>query len=386
MSTMGRIPVMAAPTPRPLIPASEIGVSMTRDGPNSSTSPKSTLNAVPASATSSPIMKTRGSRRISSARASRMACPSVTSRIPGGAALWLEVLAGVDILRHLACIGIRSIERELLARLDLSLHTLLDQLKRLVIRHSLFDEPVRQYLQGVTLRLPKLLFLFRTIIGSLDIAHMMPHVAIRVTEQESWSFTAASTLDQATSGIVDDANILTIDAFSQNAKGLRPGSHVTGSRFGIVRVLVILVVLAHVDYGEFPQRGQIHHLVQNPLPQCAISEEADRYLVTTAPLARHGRAGSNARAPSDDGVRAQVAGILVGNMHGAAFAATIARLLAQQFSKHEINGRALRQAMTMPAMGAGDVIVAPQGRAGAHSYRFFTDIEVSQARHPGAGI
>src|SRR5947209_2800028 len=37
MSTMGRMPVIAPPTPRPVIPASEIGESMTRPGPNSST-------------------------------------------------------------------------------------------------------------------------------------------------------------------------------------------------------------------------------------------------------------------------------------------------------------------------------------------------------------
>jgi len=40
--------------PIPVKPASEIGVSITRSAPNSSTRPDSTLNGVPASATSSP--------------------------------------------------------------------------------------------------------------------------------------------------------------------------------------------------------------------------------------------------------------------------------------------------------------------------------------------
>ena len=39
MSTTGRMPVIAAPTPMPVMPASEIGESITRAGPNSSTSP-----------------------------------------------------------------------------------------------------------------------------------------------------------------------------------------------------------------------------------------------------------------------------------------------------------------------------------------------------------
>ena len=43
MSTTGRIPVIAAPTPIPVIPASEIGESMMRSGPNSSTRPEQHL-------------------------------------------------------------------------------------------------------------------------------------------------------------------------------------------------------------------------------------------------------------------------------------------------------------------------------------------------------
>src|ERR1700730_5782154 len=80
MSTTGRNPVIAAPTPIPVKPASEIGVSITRSAPNSSTRPDNTLNGVPASATSSPRMHTRESRRISSARASLTASPKLNSR------------------------------------------------------------------------------------------------------------------------------------------------------------------------------------------------------------------------------------------------------------------------------------------------------------------
>src|SRR6185295_4309135 len=80
MSTIGRRPAIAAPTPMPLKPASEIGVSMMRSFPNSSTRPVSTLNVVPASATSSPMRTTRGSRRISCAIASLIASPKVSSR------------------------------------------------------------------------------------------------------------------------------------------------------------------------------------------------------------------------------------------------------------------------------------------------------------------
>jgi hypothetical protein len=38
-STIGRVPIIAAPTAAPMMQASEIGASETRSGPNSSTNP-----------------------------------------------------------------------------------------------------------------------------------------------------------------------------------------------------------------------------------------------------------------------------------------------------------------------------------------------------------
>ena len=48
--------------------------------------------------------------------------------------------------------------------------------------------------------------------------------------------------------------------------------------------------------------------------------------------------------------------------------------------------RALRQAMPMSAMRAGDVIVAAQRFANAHGDGFLTDIQVSEAGHERAGV
>src|ERR1700687_2435687 len=57
----------------PTIADSEIGVSMTRASPTSAASPCLTPSAPPYGPTSSPSTKTLGSRRISSASASRIA-------------------------------------------------------------------------------------------------------------------------------------------------------------------------------------------------------------------------------------------------------------------------------------------------------------------------
>ena len=72
-STIGRIPIIAAPTAAPKNPSSAIGVLSIRSG-NSSSRPSVTVNAPPhppATAMSSPRQKTDGSRRISSAIPSR---------------------------------------------------------------------------------------------------------------------------------------------------------------------------------------------------------------------------------------------------------------------------------------------------------------------------
>jgi len=66
ISTMGRRPAIAAPTPSPTIVFSEIGVSRTRFSPNFSSRPWVTLNAPWKTPMSSPTMKTDSSRSISS--------------------------------------------------------------------------------------------------------------------------------------------------------------------------------------------------------------------------------------------------------------------------------------------------------------------------------
>jgi len=73
ISTIGRMPAMAAPMPAPTIAISEIGVLRTRSGPNSSSIPCVTPIEPPISAISSPMMKTSSSRLIAADMASRTA-------------------------------------------------------------------------------------------------------------------------------------------------------------------------------------------------------------------------------------------------------------------------------------------------------------------------
>src|SRR5579864_1733769 len=199
MSTTGRKPVMAAPTPIPVKPASAIGVSSTRSAPNSSTRPESTLKGVPASATSSPKMHTLESRRISSARASRTAWAKVSSR------------SGINILVHLIDAGIRRGYCELHSSFHLRAPFRRDLLESGSIGVPLLDQPLALQLDRISIRFPALLFGFGAVIFAIDIANVVPAVAIRVRLEKGWPFSRTRSLHEAGSDLVYSAHILTVD-------------------------------------------------------------------------------------------------------------------------------------------------------------------------------
>src|SRR5580704_11485920 len=145
MSTTGRSPVIAAPTPIPLNPGSEIGVSITRDFPNSSTIPESTLDGVPASATSSPMTKTVGSRRISSEMASRTASAIVNSR---------TATSGIHVLPHFVHAGIRRLQREIYGSGDFRFRVRLDFIELRMSCDFLAEQPVGEDLDRIALCFP----------------------------------------------------------------------------------------------------------------------------------------------------------------------------------------------------------------------------------------
>src|SRR5450755_348478 len=173
MSTTGRNPVMAAPTASPVKPASEIGVSSTRSLPNSSSRPESTLNGVPASATSSPMMQTVESRRISSANASRTACANVISR---------TAVSGIHVLAHFIDGRVWSRHREINCFLHLSFKFASHLLQRGCIGEVLLDQPLPEIRDRIPLGLPQLFFMLRAVVLAIDIPDVVPVVAIGIAQ------------------------------------------------------------------------------------------------------------------------------------------------------------------------------------------------------------
>src|SRR5687767_4449632 len=199
MSTIGRTPVIAAPTARPVNPASEIGVSMMRLVPNSSTSPFTTLKGVPASATSSPSSTMRESRRISSANASRMASPNPISRTGGsafGGTRPTFAVSGIHVLVDLRWIRIGRVDRELDGRVHFSGDLRLDPVECDAVRHSLGHQPRGVQRDRIPLRYPSLLFLLRPIVLARNVAHVMAAVAVGVEQQEPGAVSATRAIHQ----------------------------------------------------------------------------------------------------------------------------------------------------------------------------------------------
>src|SRR4029079_537861 len=188
MSTIGRMPVIAAPTPRPVKPASEIGVSMMRSLPNSSTRPVSTLNVVPASATSSPMRTTRGSRRISSAIASLIASPNVSSRTA-------VAVSGINVLVHLAGVGIRRVDGEVHRAIHFLDQLFLDLVERRAIGDAVGHQPLAVQRDRVTLRHPLLLLGLRAVVGAGDVADVMAVIAVGDALNERGAFERARPFD-----------------------------------------------------------------------------------------------------------------------------------------------------------------------------------------------
>src|SRR5437660_3456238 len=225
ISTTGRSPVMAAPTPMPVKPGSEIGVSITRSLPNSSTRPDRTLKGVPASATSSPMMQTRESRRISSASASRMASPNVSSRT----VVWVAV-SGIDVLLRLVDSGIGRGDGEFHSGIHLRFDLGLNFFKLRRIRQLLPDEPIAENIDGITLGGPALFFLLGPIVFAIDVAHVMAAIAVGVAQHKCRTCAGPRPFDKPRSQGVHGADVLPIHAFRRQAESRRSCQDVAGSR------------------------------------------------------------------------------------------------------------------------------------------------------------
>src|SRR5258708_13858041 len=294
-------------------------------------------------------MHTRASRRISSASASRIACANVSS---------LVITSGINVLVHLVWSRVRRGNRKLHCRLHFRAHFFLDLLQLSFIRNLLFHKPLHVVLDRVPLRLPFEFFLFRTVIFPVDVAYVMPSVAIRVAHQKRRPFALPRPFHQPVRRRVYCLHVLPVHAFRLHSKRSSPRQNVPRRRFRIMRVFRIKIVFANVNHRQFPQRRQVHHFVQNSLPQRSFAKKAHRHLSRSQSLRRKRRSRRNSCAPADNRVRPKIPRRRVRNVHRPAFTPAISRLFTQQLREHPVRRSSLGHAVSMASVSARDVVVS----------------------------
>ena len=82
----------------------------------------------------------------------------------------------------------------------------------------------------------------------------------------------------------------------------------------------VLVVLADVDAGKFPELGHVERLVKRALVHCRFAEETERHLICALVLRGESGSGCERNLTADDRVAAEKAEALVEHVHRAAFA------------------------------------------------------------------
>jgi hypothetical protein len=180
----------------------------------------------------------------------------------------------------------------------------------------------------------------------------MAVVAVGVQLEERRTLAATRALDIPGRRRVHRAHVLTVDHFTRDPKARGRSMISPGGGLGVVRVLVVHVVLARVDDRQLPQLRHVHLFVEHTLAKRALAEEADRHAIVLQILRRERGAGSDAGTAANDRIGAKVAGLRIGDVHRAALALAVARLLAQELGEHQMRLRALGETVPVAAMRA----------------------------------
>ena len=272
-------------------------------------------------------------------------------------------------LRALAAVGDRGIQ---LAFHPLA-HLFQVDITRAQVHQPLFDAGDRVLLH------PLELFLLGAVVGQVG-AHAVPAPAVGDGFDAARTLTAPRARDGLTHGVVDGDHVVAVHAGGRDA--VRPGA----GRYPLARRgarLVggerVLVVLADEDEWKLPHRGQVHGLVDHALVGAAVAEEGQHDAVRAPELGGEGGAGADGHAGRHDAIGAQHVEVERGDVHGAAEAPAVTVLAPHQLGHHEVEARALGDAVAVAAVVADDGVVLRQVCAGAGGDRFLPDVAVGGA-------
>ncbi len=148
----------------------------------------------------------------------------------------------------------------------------------------------------------------------------------------------------------------------------------------------VAVVLAEIDDGQLPQRGQVQRLVERAFIHRAIAKEGQRDIALLLILDAEAHAGGDDELRADDGLAAQQPMLGAVHVHRAALAATTAGHFAVQLCHDSAWLDTLGDGMPVLAIAAEDVIGRAQRGDGPHASRLLADVQVEEAADLAQGV
>jgi len=126
--------------------------------------------------------------------------------------------------------------------------------------------------------------------------------------------------------------------------------------------------------GSFQTAARVERLVHDALAGRAVAEEGDDDAIGPAQARGERGAVADGQAGGHDPVAAKDVEVEGGDVHRAAEAAAVAVDPSEQLGHHAVHPCALRDAVTVAAMRADDVVVRPQIGARRRRHRLFPDV------------
>ena len=257
----------------------------------------------------------------------------------------------------------------------------------------------------------------------------MAPIAIAVGLDQHRTLAFAAELRAAQHGVAHGQDIHAVDDFGvhlvvgEPRRAQRQAAHAGHLVVGAAGHAVMIVadqeddrqaerLAVGVVIGELILGGEVQQFEHDAVGVRAVAGETAHHSLVAKIAAGQGRAGGDRHAAANDRVGAEMADGKIGDVHRAAASATIAVVLAEQLTDCAIGvllerrleqflaavrpaagdprsqlalahqtqrDRALRQALAMPAVRAGDVVGDAQRRAGARRRSLLADRDMSRA-------
>lgn len=238
------------------------------------------------------------------------------------------------------------------------------------------NQVVASDLNGVT-GLSHLLDLLLGAVGDAWVRHRVAVVSVGVALNEEGSILndiGASPLESLT----HHQDVLSLD--------LDAGDTVTSfvevcvvSSTTLRSAHTVVVVLAHVDHGQFPETGHVGSLKELALIGSTITIESAGEILLTLVFKSESQAGADWQLGTDNTVAAVVVLLSVVVMHGATFALAGASVLGHHLGNDAVCSVTSSQSLAMVSVSSDEAVFFAHSGLHAFSNSFLTVIQVAEA-------